>query len=453
MIRKNKYLLLILLLHLVLLVSSAFTGWPEMTFWPYLMLKGWVPYKDIAIVHNPLMLLDLSIFYFLFGVGLLQLRLFTYILIFGIDLALFFISNALFGRKVALLSLIIFIPLQIFYEGNGLWFDLYLVLPALFTFYFLRKRQYFYAGILWALSFLVKQTAIWFLFPITINTIYTLQGGTLQGLIKKIFMLTMGTLIIFLPAGIIIWSFGILPDYIFWAYEFGTKVLPMSQGQIYFPGIKQAVVALLPFSIILLSFASKSKKKYLGVFIWGIFGSLGVIPRWELFHFQPALPFMAMGTALILIDFKKYKYKFNFMFLYILLLIVLPNATLLRNLNKDVRFYEDNIVNLSAYIDRETQDGSEILLINAWDNVYNLSSTLPATRPWYPHLSWYMELVGVQEEIVKDLQTSNPKIIVMKPFTDSGLSSYKPVKIFNYIKDNYQQKDTVEEYIILRPVQ
>ncbi len=43
-----------------------YTAWPEMLAWPYLILQGWLPYRDIAIAHNPLMLLDLVIFFKLF---------------------------------------------------------------------------------------------------------------------------------------------------------------------------------------------------------------------------------------------------------------------------------------------------------------------------------------------------------------------------------------------------
>ena len=39
-----------------------FTAWPEMLAWPYLILKGFLPYKDIAIAHNPLLIFVLTKF-------------------------------------------------------------------------------------------------------------------------------------------------------------------------------------------------------------------------------------------------------------------------------------------------------------------------------------------------------------------------------------------------------
>ena len=64
----------ILVVHLFLLIYLKFTAWPEMTLWPYLITKGWLPYQDIAIAHTPLMIGLLAIVYKIFGVGILQLK-------------------------------------------------------------------------------------------------------------------------------------------------------------------------------------------------------------------------------------------------------------------------------------------------------------------------------------------------------------------------------------------
>jgi len=75
--RKAKFFLVaILLLHVIFLLNLKFTAWPEMLFWPYLMLKGWLPYRDIAIAHTPVLLADLTIFFKIFGLGLLQLKIY-----------------------------------------------------------------------------------------------------------------------------------------------------------------------------------------------------------------------------------------------------------------------------------------------------------------------------------------------------------------------------------------
>src|SRR4030042_4599197 len=133
---KNKYwlLALILLLHLILLIYLKFTAWPEMSLWPYLITKGWLPYRDIAIAHTPLMLIDLGIFYKIFGSGIVQLKIFTWLLILVFDGLIFFIVRELWNKKTAFIALAAFAVWNLFYDGNGLWFDLYMGLIAFLSF-------------------------------------------------------------------------------------------------------------------------------------------------------------------------------------------------------------------------------------------------------------------------------------------------------------------------------
>jgi hypothetical protein len=123
--KKKDFMLVagILLVHLFLLIYLKFTAWPEMTLWPYLIAKGWLPYQDIAIAHTPLMLIPLSLVYGIFGTGIIQLKIFTWILILGTDVLVFAIAKKLWNIKTAFLSLMAYGLWMMFYDGNGLWFD------------------------------------------------------------------------------------------------------------------------------------------------------------------------------------------------------------------------------------------------------------------------------------------------------------------------------------------
>src|SRR3990172_12660032 len=132
-------------LHLLLLLNLKFTAWPEMLAWPYLITKGWLPYKDIAIAHTPLLLANLTAFNWVFGIGVNQLKIFTWIIIMFLDITLFTVASRLFNKKIALFTIAFYIPLQLFYEGNGLWFDLYLTGLGLVVFYYLGTKKYLYA--------------------------------------------------------------------------------------------------------------------------------------------------------------------------------------------------------------------------------------------------------------------------------------------------------------------
>ena len=387
-----------LLVHLFLLVKLKFTAWPEMTLWPYLMLKGWLPYKDIAIAHTPLLFTNLIIVYKLFGVGLWQLKIYTWALILLTDLLLYGIVKKVWNKRIALISLAFYIPLQLFYEGNGLWFDLALAPIALIIFYFLKKKNYSWAGVFWALAFLVKQTAFWFLIPIGLMFV---SKKTLEKAKKFV----LGVIFVFLPSLLIIWALGILPDFIYWAFKFAIGILPKVSGQISFPTLRQLVIALIPFSILgLLPFVLKNNKERVELSTWVIFGFLGAFPRWGLFHFQPALPFLAIIGGLVFSRIKRLKSVFSSLLVaYAMLVLILISRFYTREWGRGDRFFEPDVLRITSYIKEKTRSNDKIYLLNAWDSVYALSDTLPAARPWIPHLAWYMELPGAQEDIVSDL--------------------------------------------------
>ncbi|KKQ42865.1 MAG: Dolichyl-phosphate-mannose-protein mannosyltransferase [Microgenomates group bacterium GW2011_GWC1_37_8] len=427
------WLTLLLLIHLILLINIKFTAWPEMLAWPYLMLKGWLPYKDIAIAHTPFLFTVLSGFFKLTGIGLVQLEIFSWILILITDYLVFWVSNKLWGKSVALLSTIIFIFLHIFYEGNGLWFDLALTPFMIVLFYFFKKQKYLWLGVFWALAFLVKQTAFWFLVPITI---YTLQGETLKGAKSVIAKIFYSSLIVFIPFTLFLISFRLFDDFYIWAIKFGMRVLPSASGQISLPTLIQLVKAYLTF--IPLIFIPE-------LLIWSLAGSLFAFPRWELFHFQPALPYIAFGFAIIL---SKPKNNIRKLISIIVLIIFLyPLArTIIRDWGKPARFYDSEILEVSAFVKQKIQPDEKILVLNSWDHLYALTETLPSYRPWMPQLSWYLKQNNLEDEMYKDIEKENPRIIILSPYKESGLGSYKPFfadqLISKYTKvyktDNYE---------------
>ena len=156
-----------------------FTAWPEMLAWPYLILKGWLPYRDIAIAHNPFLIFILAIFYKIFGVGIWQIKIFTWLLISLNVYLVYFVLKKFYDKKVAYLSAIIYFLLTIVYEGNGLWFDLALVPFALLLYLFIREKKYLFAGVIFALGFLTKQTFVYFAIPIVIAIVQSTKNKTI----------------------------------------------------------------------------------------------------------------------------------------------------------------------------------------------------------------------------------------------------------------------------------
>lgn len=377
-----------------------FTAWPEMLAWPHFILNGWLPYKDIAIAHNPLLIIVLTLFYKLFGTGITQLQIFTWLLILINYYLLFWVTKKLYNKKTAILALSFYIPIQLLFEGNGLWFDLALVPFALLFFYLLKQKKYLLSGIIFALGFLTKQTFIYFLIPILISKI-------------KINKFVIGFSSIFIAFVLLLLSFGILDDFYFWAVKFGVFYLPSATGQVALPSLRQLGVAFFPFTIFVFSPT---------LIPWIVAGLMGVYPRWGLFHFQPALPFLAISFALALSKSKKI-----LILVYLLIVGIIFVRFLSRNWNGEVRFYEQDVKDVVTELNILNPKHKEIFVLNYWDNIYALTNTMPVTRPWIPYLFWYLSVPNVKDGMLSDIKTKMPEQIVVGTKPDFN---WEEMKVF-----------------------
>lgn len=409
-----------------------FTAWPEMLAWPYLILQGWLPYKDIAIAHNPLMLLELSIFYKLFGVGILQLKIYTWLLILLNAGLLYFVVNHTkddstnktpFGKKTGVISAILYILLVVVFEGNGLWFDLALTPYAILLYYLLVKKEYLFSGIVFVLGFLTKQTFIYLALPILIILIQNKKE--LFNNFKKLFI---GSLIILVPFFVILQLFGILDDYYKWAIEFGIFYLPNVEGQIQLPSLNQFLFATVFFLPLLFT-------KDIILILFALTASLGVCPRWELFHFQPALPFIVIAF-LNLISNK----KINQYIKYIIVLIMLTSLVIgiKRQLGVNTRFFESDVKNVVTQVNNLNLEKRSLYVVNYWDNIYALTHTIPS-KPLIPYISWYLSYNDNLDNIVTNLKTEVPEVIVIgkREKTNNNLYDF----IDKYYSCTYVEKE------------
>lgn len=365
-----------------------FTAWPEMLAWPYLLLKGFLPYQDIAIAHNPLLLILLSVFYKIFGVGVMQLQVFTIILITLNFSLLFFVVNRLWNKKTAVISLIAYGLLLFAYDGFGLWFDLALVPSALLIYYAIRTKKYLLAGTIFAIGFLTKQTFVYFLIPIIFQNIN----------IKKF---TIGVFAVFTTFALYLFTNNLISSYLHWAVEFGIFYLPKAEGQVALPNFKQFFVAIVPFVILIFNFP---------LALWALAGSMGVYPRWELFHFQPALPFVAISISIAI------QHK-NLLIKYLCVAILLFAAVILvkkfyREQGLETRFYETEVSQVVSKIVNHPPKIESLYIVNYWDNIYALTNTVPH-KPLIAYIPWYISYEGNKQLIINNLKLDLPDAIVV----------------------------------------
>ncbi len=400
-----------------------FTAWPEMLAWPYLILQGWLPYRDIAIAHNPLLLLDLVIFFKLFGVGIMQLKIYTWILIATNVYLTYYVGKKFWSKNIGLLSSFLYLVLCIIFEGNGLWFDLALTLFALLLYLFLKDKKFVWAGVVFALGFLTKQTFVYFALPVAISII---KDNGLK--IKEFVKFAYGLIPVFVVFAIHLTANNLIFDYYNWAIKFGILYLPTAVGQISFPTLKQFVFAVVPF--IFLIFNSE-----LLIINFALFGALGVYPRWELFHFQPALPFLSIVIA-------SFVYSKRNIFLKIIIIvcsILYMVYGLSRQIGNTTRFYESDVQKVQDSI--IINQYSSIYVVNYWDNIYALTNTLPP-KPLIPYIPWYLDYGESKNIILSNLKSEMPEAIVI------GDRGNEFVDVYDFV-DKYYTCNIVEKRVEL----
>lgn len=453
----------ILLIHLILLIFLRFTAWPEMILWPYLLKNGWLPYRDIVTIYPPVLILSTAFLGKLFGISLLNLKVSTWALILLTDCLVYWVAKKITkSNQIAFLSLLFYVFWQPFFEGNGLWFDLALVPLAFLSFSLLYQKKFFGGGVLFALAVLVKQTALYFSLPILL--IFWLARQLKP---KPILKFLSGVSLPFIFCLFYLLIRGLWSDFYLWVIDFAVFYLPQAPGQTVLPTIKQILAFGVPYAFCLLALTllvkkqtPKEEKKFLFLLLaWSFFGVLGAYPRFEYFHFQPSLPFLAIISGLILsrlIDSWKKK-KINRAWLLYLLLILagiihLQGRFYCLHWQKPDRFFEKETLIVADWIKKNTNPLEKIYVLNSWDHIYALSNTLPAVSPLIPTLPWHYEYPGIQEKFIVDLEKNKPRIVVFEPYKEKGLGSYKPEKIDRFLQENYlRTKIIAGRFWILEP--
>src|SRR3989338_6645938 len=305
MIRSWLLISLILLVHLVLLLNTRFTLWPEMVVYPYLVNKGFFLYKEIINPYPPILTFFLTIFAKIVGYHPVPYQILTWIFILTIDLSIFYIAKKIFKKlHSALASLLFFMILSIPFGVNGLWFDLVqtsFILFATYYFYqYLQKPKQIDTLLLpffsLTIAFFFKQQAIWLILWFSIFFFFNF--------FTIIFLL-------FPPA--------------FFKTKFETNFL-----------ISTAFVSLF--------FA---------------------YPRFDYFHLIPSLALISVmfGENLKNLSISNFPARAVFVF-SLFFLVFFTGRYLTRNWHQDVRFFEKDVMQAAAFLAKITSSSEPIYIQN-----------------------------------------------------------------------------------------
>lgn len=415
------WLLIPALLLFIVSFLAPFTYWPEMLNWPFFLESGWLPYRDFAMIHTPILPYSLLIFYKIFSFTPLTLHVFgTLLLCLTTFLAELFVFKETKKVRYALVAGSLFAFLALAMNGNHVWFESLLAPLLLLVFWSLVKKKFILAGLLMGLALMTKQTSAYLLPAFIFYFIYIKSA-------KALIISFFSTLIVILFFLFLFTQLGILQDFWSWGVHFVfLKPFAASKGDsfILLPSLKQLLI-LSPFTLIPLFLIRKFTAVY--AYIWMLFSILLALPRFDYFHLTPALVFFSiiLGQRVNLIALG--------------VIIICGSLIFVKNWQYSHTFLEPKNLEIANYINKSYKDKT-LFVLNDPEQAYFLTEKLPAVTPWVPQLPWYLEHYG--SKLLVDFQKTPPDIIVFTPYLEKavdGLGAYKPEDLLSYLKNNYYQ--------------
>lgn len=403
--------------------ATQHTAWPEMLVYPYLLNNGFLPYKDMVIPYTPFFLWFLQGITSIFGYTPELSRYITLVILLTNLFLVWIIARLIWQKTNYAAFAVFFYSLWIFYfEGNGLWFDLFVAPFALLAFYFLYKHLFIrqnplhlaLTGALLGFCFLAKQAAVWM---ILVSAVF----------LSSRFLFFAPQALLFLLTVVVAAALGYLTDYLYWAYEYVFFFLPRQEDYQSAPTVGQLVKLAIPLVVLVPYLARGIDKKRLFTLTYLAATFMFAVPRWGMFHLVLFLPLFAASVSPAVLDFAKSRLSRVFLVLLIGVWLVVAGRQMGRFWNKPIRFFEADKLAVAARLEKDYKDA---FLFNSHDQLYVLTQTLPP-KPYVQNFASFFEVPGVQARVVSALEKEKPEYVVFSP------GGYQPYLLGNYIDENY----------------
>lgn len=440
-ITKRQILILVVIIsvQLILLANSKFTIWPEMILYPWLLNKGYILYTDIINPYFPLLQLMVSSFFYLFGASIINLKIFTYLMIIAADVCIFLLSYKVSKNFLsAVICLSTYILFQYSFGGNGLWFELGLV-PFIFlatVLFYLKpsnNKVILISGLLISIAGLIKQNAFLFLAPLLAFSVLNNKATKIRILLFPVFI-TITVLVLALN------YFGVLNEFFKWAIEL-PLTMSNQPGFVILPSKRQMfLISLLLLPLLFFYFVKRNLKEKVFWTLIVLVSLFFAFPRYEDFHLQVLVAFVSFLTVFL------YR-KWQLLFLGIAVLIFIFNFQKLWQ--QPDRFLDQGTINLGTYIKNLPGD---VYLLNSPELAYFLADKNPP-KPWGTIFPWYFEGTNLSERIIKDMENNETEYVIMgerMSGTKYQLGHYIPEPLERYIDDRYEVYEKFESYEVLK---
>ncbi|HTK03890.1 MAG TPA: hypothetical protein VL401_03975 [Alphaproteobacteria bacterium] len=437
------FLLAIILIHIFVLSKLIFFPYPELFVYPYLTNHGLVPYRDIFDQHFPgLMFLPIN----LNNLGMTTpeaSRLWQFSIVIIINILLFLIGKKIFNSsKKALLTNLIFLIWQPFFEGWVLWIDSFLPILTLLSLYFLKSKKIFWAGFFLGVALVFKQVIAPLILLIGIYLFFK------ERKLKTLFLLGLGILI---PVSLLILhltKLDIWKDFIFWTVTFNMTTFAQMGRKYGTLSELAGVIGVYGFAV----FAFFERKFRNDVILISIFliGSLASIyARFDFVHLQPSLPFLALLTVFSLDWLMKRKYLKVLILVYISAFIFLLFQFYKGHLGNKVFFFGNTEKKIVSEIQILSSPQDKIFALGTLPHIYQMADRLPPGNVFVFQFPWFM--VEAENRILTGIIGDPPKVVIREASAEvegKNLLNFMP-KISDYVNRNYKVVDKIDDIEIM----
>lgn len=301
--------LLMIAVHIFWLLKAKSYVTPELIFPVWLLSNAGTFVSEIQSFYPPLLLYLVSSINNITNNILLSVNLTQLTIVIIIDALLFYYLSKNFNFKFAVSGLAFYIPWQVFFRGNYLWFDLPTIPLIAISFFFFskfvtkfNKKNLLIASLFLSLGYFLKNTILW---------IYILYSGWIvylaiknknesRELFSRIVILFI-PLLLALAVNFLILLLISTPEFaLYWfilMQNFIYPRMPTSPRSItpeYYPVLALIFAFCLVSFLIIEKFSKKPKNEKWFLYTFTLVSFANVFPRWSDFHVQPFLFFLTI---------------------------------------------------------------------------------------------------------------------------------------------------------------
>ncbi len=487
---KFHYLYLLFSLSIVCILRFHLVDMPlerdegEYAYMGQLILQGIPPYKLAYNMKLPGTYFFYAIIIKLFGETFRAIHIgFLFVTLLNVT-GIYFLTKRILNAKSALFASAAFGIYSSSFSVVGFAFHathlvfLFFVYGVLVFLEGIEKKKtlyFFLAGILFGLSFLMKQQAIFLLlfsgFYLFIKTFF-LDKEKLISQVKKIFTLGLGIFIPFLSVCIYLYFNNVFSEFWFWTFEYASKYVGLNSTGQGFKNLLSSVIGLYKgfelywilsaVGFLILPLLKLEREKKILLYSLLIFSFLTTVPGFYFrgHYFIPFLPFLCVFASLPLYFLEeKIPNKYASIFCFLILLVGVRNAV-----QQDKSYYfKDSMdkisrlayfvspfpeaVKIAEYIKEHSKESDTITILGSEPEIFFYSNRKSTTGfiYMYPLMEDHKFSLELQARMTKEVNEKKPEFVILVnnelDFFQKNVSKENLVILFDWIENFKKQTD------------